>query len=168
VVVNPVPEAPVITQAGYILTSSATDGNQWYYENNIIAGATQQTYTITHNTGYYSVMVTLNGCTSPMSNKIWIVVDGVSELTESASFNIYPVPNNGSFTATISNLVDDPFTIIVYNQLGEKLYELHDVKTSGGKFETQIDLRPVSDGMYTVVFLNSSYKIVKKVIMNNK
>jgi len=168
VVVNPVPEAPAITQVGYILTSSATDGNQWYYENNIIAGATQQTYTITHNTGYYSVMVTLNGCTSPMSNKIWIVVDGVSELTESASFNIYPVPNNGSFKASISNLVDDPFTIIVYNQLGEKLYELRDVKTSGGKFETQIDLRPVSDGMYTVVFLNSSYKIVKKVIMNNK
>jgi hypothetical protein len=167
-VVNPIPEAPVITQVGYILTSSAPAGNQWYYNGTLIPGATGQTYTITNNTGWYWVMVTLNGCSSTISNKVWFEVVGLPEIPASASFTIYPVPNDGAFTVTVSCLVDDLFTIMIYNQLGEQLFELRDVKTSGGKFESQIDLRPVSDGMYTVVLLNSRYKIVKKVIMNNK
>ena len=168
VVVNPIPEAPTVTQNGLVLTSSAPAGNQWYYEGTLIPGATNQTYTVTHNTGYYWVKVTLAGCASPISNKVWVEVVGVPELPASAAFNIYPVPNNGAFTASISYPVDDTFTIVVYNQLGEQIYELRDVTTTAGKFDAQIDLRPISNGMYTVVFRNNSYKVVKRVIVNNK
>lgn len=168
VVVNPIPEAPTVTQNGMVLTSSAPAGNQWYYNGTAIPGETQQTYTVTHNTGWYWVMVTLNGCSSPISNKVWVEVVGVPELPASASFNIYPVPNNGAFTASITYPVDDTFTILVYNQLGEQIYELRNVATTAGKFDAQIDLRPISNGMYTVVFRNNSYKVVKRVIVNNK
>ena len=95
-----------------------------------------------------------------------MIITGQEELPASATFTLYPVPNNGLFTASILYPVDDTFTIAVYNQLGVKLFEMADVKITGGKFATQIDLRPVSAGMYTVVFTNGEHKVVKKVIIN--
>jgi hypothetical protein len=166
VIINGIPAAPVVTAVGNVLTSSAPTGNQWYYGGTLIPGATSQSYTVTNNTGYYWCVVTLNGCSSPISNKVWVEVVGTPELPASSSFTIYPVPNNGLFTASIRYPVDDTFSIIVYNQLGGKLFELRDVKTVGGIYDTQIDLRPIASGMYSVVFMNSEHKVVKKVLIN--
>ena len=125
-----------------------------------------QTYTVTLNSGFYWCVVTLNGCSSDISNKVWITIVGVSDHTGSASFSIYPVPNNGLFTVMISSLVDEIFTITVYNQIGVKLFGLNNAATVGGKFETQIDLRPIASGMYLVVFMNSEHKVVRKIFVN--
>jgi len=167
VVINPIPVAPTATQAGFVLTSSAPAGNQWYYNGNIIPGATDQTYTVTHNTGYYWVAVTLNGCSSGISNKLWVEVVGVPEIQPSASFSIYPVPNNGRFTVSINYPIDNTFNIIVYNQIGEMLFERRNVTTTAGEFETQIDIRPVPNGMYLVVFMNSQNRVIKRFFVNN-
>ena len=164
VTINALPAAPVVTANGAVLTSSASTGNQWYYEGNAIAGATGQTYTVTHNTGYYWVVVTVNGCSSPLSNKVWVVMTGQQELNGS-SFNVFPVPNDGRFTMTIASPVQETFTIEIYNQLGAKIYELGDVLVNG-TFEKQVDLRPIANGIYSVVFLNSEHKVVKKVLVN--
>jgi hypothetical protein len=166
VTINPKPVA-VVTAVGSVLTCTPAGGTyQWYYEGNLIAGATGQSYTVTNNTGYYWCVVTINGCASAISNKVWVVITGTPELPSSASFTVYPIPNNGAFTASISYPVDETFTIMVYNMVGAKLYELKDVKTVGGNFEAQIDLRPVATGMYSVIFMNSEHKIVKKVLIN--
>ena len=167
VVVNPIPSAPVISSLGSVLTSSALSGNQWYYEGTAIAGATGQSYTITNNTGYYWCVVSLNGCSSANSNKVWVVVTNTMELPVSASFTIYPVPNNGQFTASIRFPVDNTFNISVYNQIGSKLLELKNVNVVGGKSDTQINLRPLSNGVYIVVFMNNDYQVVKRVLVNN-
>ncbi|MEI6682637.1 MAG: T9SS type A sorting domain-containing protein [Bacteroidota bacterium] len=164
VTMNAIPGAPVVTVSGNVLTSSAASGNQWYYSGNAIAGATGQTYTVTHNTGYYWCVVTTNGCSSPVSNKVWVVVTGVQEL-QNSNFSVYPVPNDGRFTVSITSPVQENYSIEVYNQLGAKIYELGDV-TVNGTFEKQLDLRPVSNGIYSVVFLNSEHKVVKKVLVN--
>ena len=160
---NPVPGAPVITATGNVLTSSSPAGNQWYYEGTAIAGATGRTYMVTSNTGYYWCKVTLLGCTSPVSNKVWVVVTGGQEL-QSADFRVYPVPCDGRFTVSVSTPVQETFTIMVYNQLGEKRYESGEVMVNG-TIEKQIDLRPVPCGIYSVVLLNSQYRVVKKVLV---
>ena len=164
VTMNAIPAAPVITAAGNVLTSSASTGNQWYYEGNAIAGATGQSYTVINHTGYYSCVVTLNGCSSPVSNRIWVVVTGQQEV-QGSSFSIYPVPNDGRFTISITSAVEESYTIMVYNQLGAKICELKDVLVNGN-FEKQVDLRPVASGVYSVVFLNSEHKVVRKVLVN--
>jgi hypothetical protein len=164
VTVNEIPAAPVVTVAGNVLTSSAPTGNQWYYEGTAIPGATGQSYTVITNTGNYWCVVTINGCSSPISNKVWVVITGVQEL-QSSNFSIYPVPNDGQFTVSITSPVAESFTITVYNQLGAKIYELGDVRVNG-TFEKQIDLRPIASGVYSVVFLNSEHKVVRKVIVN--
>ena len=164
VTMNPVPATPVVTVNGLVLTSSAPAGNQWYYEGTAIAGATSQTYTVTHNTGLYWCVVTLNGCSSAISNKVWIVVTGQQEL-QGSNFSIYPVPNDGRFTVSITNPVQETFSIEVYNQLGAKIFELNDVQVNGTS-EKQIDLRPVANGIYSVVLRNSEHKVVKKVLIS--
>ncbi|MEI7662869.1 MAG: ice-binding family protein [Bacteroidota bacterium] len=167
VTTNAIPSTPVVTLSGSVVTSSAPAGNQWYYEGTAIAGATGQTYTVTNNSGYYWCMVTENGCPSGISNKVWILVTGTQDLPVSASFTLYPVPNNGEFTAAIRFPVDDIFTILVYNQFGGKLFERRDIHTTGGRADTQVDLRPVSNGAYSVILLNSEYKVVKRILVNN-
>ncbi len=164
VTTNAIPAAPVVTATGAVLHSSATAGNQWYYEGNAIAGATSQTYTVTHNTGYYWSVVTTNGCSSPVSNKVWVVMTGQQEL-QNSNFNVYPVPNDGRFTVSIASPVQETYSIQVFNQLGAKIYELNDIQVNG-TFEKQVDLRPVATGIYSVVFLNSEHKVVKKVLVN--
>ena len=164
VTMNAIPAAPVVTVVGNVLTSSAPTGNQWYYEGTILAGATGQTYTVVNNTGFYWCVVTVNGCSSPISNKVWLVVTGQQEL-QNNNFSIYPVPNDGKFTVSIVSPVQETYTIYIYNQIGAKIYELKDVQVNG-TFEKQIDLRPVANGVYSVVFLNSVNKVVKKVLVN--
>ncbi|MEI6885017.1 MAG: T9SS type A sorting domain-containing protein, partial [Bacteroidota bacterium] len=144
----------------------AASGNQWYYNGTAIAGATGQTYTVTHNTGYYWVVVTLNGCSSDISNKVYIEVVGTEELPIDASFTIYPVPNSGIFTASIQYPVETTFNIYIFNQLGAQIFELKDVRTTNGKYQKLIDLRPIPAGIYSVVFLNSEFKVVRKVVVN--
>ncbi|MEI7663079.1 MAG: T9SS type A sorting domain-containing protein [Bacteroidota bacterium] len=164
VTMNAIPSAPVVTAVGAVLSSSAASGNQWYYEGTAIAGATSQTYTVTHNTGYYWCMVTTNGCSSPISNKVWIVVTGQQEL-QSSNFNIYPIPNDGRFTLTITSPLPETFSVEVFSQLGAKIFELGNVQVNG-TFEKEIDLRPIASGVYSVVFLNREHKVVKKVLVN--
>lgn len=60
------PATPVITAHNNVLTSSAASGNQWYYNNRIIAGATLAQYTA-DTIGCYGVIVTgQEGCQSDM------------------------------------------------------------------------------------------------------
>ncbi len=164
VAVHPIPAAPVVTALGSLLTSSVATGNQWYYEGNAIAGATGQTYTVTHNTGYYSCAVTLSGCSSPVSNKLWVVVTGQEEL-QGSSVNVYPVPNDGMFTVSIGNPTPGNYTLIVLNNLGIIIKEIRGI-AANGRFDQVIDLRPAASGVYTIVIRNGNSQVVKKMVIS--
>ncbi len=165
VTVNAIPAAPVVTANGSLLTSSIATGNQWYYEGTgLIVGATNQTYTATI-TGWYWSVVTVNGCSSDTSNHVYVLFVGQEELSGN-KYNVYPVPNDGKFNVSVNTSAQETFTIQVFNLLGEKFYESNDVTTSGGKFDAEIDLRPLARGIYTVIFLNGDHKVVRKMIVN--
>jgi hypothetical protein len=156
----------VVTISGNVLTSSAPAGNQWYYEGTPIAGATGQTYTVTNNTGYYTCVVSLYGCSSPVSNQVWVVVTGQQEL-QAGNFNIFPVPNDGKFTVSMSSQSAETFSISVFNNIGAMVREVRDIAVNG-RFDQVIDLRPVAAGMYTVVIRsNSGSQLIKKVVVKN-
>ncbi len=166
VTVNAIPVAPVVSVAGAVLTSSASSGNQWYYEGTgAIAGATAQTYTAI-KTGWYWSVVTVNGCTSAQSNHVYIVFTGQAEF-ENSNFNVYPVPNHGRFTVSLSSPVQETFIIQVYNQIGVKIFELNDLFVNGNT-EKQVDLRPVPSGIYSVIIINHDHKVVRKMLVNKE
>jgi hypothetical protein len=67
VAASPLPAKPVITLSGKQLSSSAAAGNQWYKDGVVLSGDTSQLYSPAA-TASYSVAVTTNGCTGPLSD----------------------------------------------------------------------------------------------------
>lgn len=88
--------SPIITQNGNILHSNALIGNQWYNQNGLINGATNQDYVLTSNGNYY-VIITRSGCSSVKSNTISIINVGVEQTKMNNSIKIYPNPTEESF-----------------------------------------------------------------------
>jgi hypothetical protein len=73
-----------------VLTSSASNGNQWFFNNNVITGATAQSYSPTAS-GAYSVQVTLSGCSSLFSDSFPIVITGDID-EQPGMIQVYPNP----------------------------------------------------------------------------
>ena len=162
ITVTPIPETPVITQLGDVLTSSATSGNQWFMNDVSIPGATDQTYTAIES-GDYFVVVTINGCSSAESNHIDVIV-GIEDL-KASGFQVYPIPNDGRFTVTIVTPSKETYTISVFNNIGMKIFEEGNIVVNG-TLNKAIDLKPVSQGIYSVVLQNGKKHIEKKILIN--
>jgi hypothetical protein len=78
------PPTPAVTPAGpttfcaggsvTLNSSQVASGNQWYLDGNPIGGATNQTYVATL-AGSYTVIVTITGCSSAVSNAVAVIVN---------------------------------------------------------------------------------------------
>ena len=168
VVVNAKPQTPVVIATGDTLESSALAGNQWYFSptgsgGNIIPGAIGQTHVATE-TGWYWTVVSINGCVSEASNKVYILITGEEALANS-QFEVYPVPNDGRFTVSILIPSPEIFSIRVFNKAGQKVYAEEDLFIDR-KFEKTLDLRPLSNGVYVVLFESSQHRVIRKVLVN--
>ncbi len=163
VTVNPIPPTPVVTvDDDFILHSSAPEGNQWYFNGEMIDGATGMTHQAEEEGMYYTI-VTLNGCASAPSNEVEVIFIGVGEL-DGSSFSIFPVPNDGKFTATIIIPGKDVFTIRIFSDLGVQVYERQDIRVDG-KVQQSIDLNNPGKGVYTVVFKGNEQTVIRKVLV---
>ena len=163
VTVNPIPPTPVITVSGQTLTSSAPAGNQWYLNGVAIAGAIGQTYEATQSGDYY-VIVTLNGCSSALSNVITIVMPGIGKLSGN-TLAVFPVPNDGKFMVTGTWMADEMLTLEVYNSLGVRIHASM-VTPIQGKLEQIVDLRPAPSGVYTVILRTDDNRVIRRILVN--
>jgi len=82
------------------------------------------------------------------------------------SFNLYPVPNNGLFTATVSSSYEESYRIEIYNTLGALVYKSAEFRVIG-KHDQKVDVRQLPSGTYSVVFRNDQRKAVKKIFINH-
>jgi trimeric autotransporter adhesin len=163
VTVNPIPPTPVASvDETFVLTSSAPMGNQWYLDGTLIDGANGQYYQAEVE-GTYWTIVTLNECVSEESNHVVVIFTGIGE-PNGSSFSIYPIPNDGKFTATIVIPDEDTFSIMVYNDLGVKVYDKKDIQVDG-KTQLSIDLNNPGKGVYTVVFQGNDQTVIRKVLV---
>jgi len=165
VTVSSVPPTPTITANGYVLTSSAANGNQWYHDGSAVAGATGQTYTVPAAApGWYWTVVTLGACSSDSSNHKYIQGVGIGEHHED-QVKIYPVPNDGHFNISISSEREISYKLEIYNCLGVKIYGDHTI-TVNGTLITPIDLGSVASGLYTIVLRNTDNQVIRKILIN--
>jgi hypothetical protein len=163
ITVNAPPAGPIVTNIGTTLQSNAPAGNQWFYEGTILPGATAQTYVATQ-TGYYWDVVTINSCSSDTSNHKLIVITGI-DTHSSTSIEVYPVPNDGRFNVSITSASLESFSIRVYNDLGINVYEEAKVECNGSLHKV-IDLRPVPNGVYTIIFEDSQQQVTRKIVVS--
>jgi hypothetical protein len=163
VTLNPIPSAPIVTNTGYTLYSSAPTGNQWYFEGTLLQGETGQTYIATV-TGYYWVIVNINACYSDTSNHNLVIVTGL-DTHPSSAINIYPNPNNGLLTLIITSPEEKNYDIGIFNNLGMQIFELKNLDVKGTTHQT-IDLGSVANGIYSIVIQSSNFYSVKKIAVN--
>ncbi len=168
VIVNAIPPTPIISQIGDSLVSSAPMGNQWYFSatpggtGTAIPGETNQVYLPTQS-GYYCSIVTLNNCSSVVSNQLYYFYVGVKD-SESPKISIFPVPNDGKFLVTINSPVQTVFGIAVYNQAGEKVYESENVSVKGIQ-EKEIDIRRFPEGIYLIDIHKGNSRITREIVV---
>jgi len=163
VTVNTKPATPVITQNVNILTSDAPSGNQWYRDGVMIAGAVEQTYTILED-GTYTDVVTLNGCSSDVSNSIVVIHTGIAN-PDIQVINVYPNPTTGAFWLSINSAGTTIYKMEILNSFGAVVYKTDNLEVNG-IFRQYFDLHELSAGMYTLVLRSDSQQITKKIVIN--
>jgi hypothetical protein len=140
VIVNPLPSTPTISVNGAVLTSSATDGNQWYLNGTAISDASSQNYTM-ETLGSYTLVVTNDSGCSTSSSSYDNTDDDIS---------IHPNPNNGLFriekpaTMQIVEIkIYDIFGHFIYqSKTGEMNFNLQGKHTGAGIYILEVKTGP--------------------------
>jgi len=163
VTVNTKPVTPVITQNVNVLSSSSATGNQWYKDGIVITGATSQTYTIAED-GTYTVVVTLNGCSSDVSNSIMVIYTGIAD-PDAQVVSVYPNPTTGAFWLLINTQGPAVYKMEILNSFGAVVYKANQLEVNG-TFKQYFDLHELAAGIYTLVLHSDSQRITKKIVIN--
>lgn len=155
---------PVISIHGDTLSSSATTGNQWYYNGSPINGATGQTYVTTTVGGTYYVVVsdTAGVCSGTSS-----MLTGIRETsTIGLSYNLYPNPSHGISTLSIVSETGSPVLIEVMDVLGKSVYRETMQAISRQQSEKVIDLSGYSRGVYLLRISNDKGSTSEKIVLD--
>jgi len=140
----------------YILNCSLADYYQWYFNGQMIAGATSNVYVARYD-GVYTVNASSsNGC-STMSQPVTITITGIANIADDA-VKIYPNP---SYTGYWQLKVPAAWIGAGYQLLNTN----GDVISSSEVQSLTTDLKcPAAQGVYFLKITSGSQSIVKKVI----
>lgn len=147
VVVNPAPN-PVITASGNVLSTGSYTSYQWFFNEVVISGATNSTYTATNGGGYRVRVVDANGCvdTSAVYNHSPV---GIEDLELAASIKVYPNPAGAvlNISAPVS------INIAIYSLDGRLLLQQKDAEHT--------DISSLAKGIYQVRISDKAGKLLK-------
>ncbi len=158
VTVLTVPSPGITRNENNGLVSSDTTGNQWYFNGNIITGATDQTYQPSQS-GSYTVRNTLNGCMSDFSIPYNFELTGMINLGNGQYINLYPNPVGEALNLS-------------WNINGMRLLNIEIMDAQGRQLQTNqslqngtvIDLSGLAKGIYFIrIYSYNQYKINKTV-----
>lgn len=155
---NAAPPQPVISYTNPDLISTPATTYQWYYNGNLIAGATSQTYTPSQY-GIYVVRTTdANGCVNVYSAGFdYTMVTSIrSENNYLNSLTIFPNPTTGIVEIDLNGYNESDFTVSVFDNTGKLVLK--------SKNETTIDLSHLNNGLYILNVSSSNKASVNKKI----
>lgn len=153
---------PTITLSGNVFTSSAATGNQWYRNNTLIPGATNQTYTATQE-GSYHTRVTSGDC-SRNSDPLTYQSSSITNVRQHGSIKLYPIPAGDHLNVEFEDaqlFKNNSWQVKITDKLGRVVY------TSGlHQSSSTVSLRQQAAGIYFVSISSAKahyvYKVVKK------
>jgi hypothetical protein len=155
----PIPGTPEITNSFPELISSSCCGNQWYRNDTLIPGATNQTYFVTLS-GSYTVIVTMNTCSSLPADPVDIIV-GISE-TNPGQFIFYPNPVSDRVSIRSAKEVNGILNVSLSSADGIVIKEI-DFVNEGKDFT--VDLRDLPNGFYFLRLLSKEINAVGTLII---
>lgn len=166
VTVNASPAVPTVSQTGFDLNCTITGVQyQWYFEGNIIPGATAQNYTATQN-GIYAVEITdANNCTS-MSADITINTIGLVKNVSTNSINVSPNPNSGSIVISIGIANKGTVSVLLYDLMGKKVAVIANDLTVNSREQIQYIIpSDLANGVYFIKVLNKTFEKTERIIL---
>lgn len=170
VTITPLPDVTVNSQTicsgeSAILTASGASTYSWSPSTGLSAttGASVTATPLIDAT--YTVTGTSSGCTDEAVSTVTLsICDGIEETGASPEITVYPNPNNGEFSISISNSVSAELGISIINLLGREVFS-STYKNNGTDFNRQMDLTDLADGIYYIrVTIGTDVKIKKMVI----
>lgn len=166
VVVNPLPERPVITRSGDVLTAnSATAAGYEWFKSNVDGDGISADPTLTVNEpGTYFVRITdANGCSS-VSDGFDVILTSVDEdVVAGAAIVVFPNPTNGQFTIKGDVNVTGDVKIELVNMFGETVMNMSEI-ANGGTFSSSIDMGTLASGVYNVVVSTENHRWTVRVV----
>jgi hypothetical protein len=157
--------APVITQAGNVLSTTATGTYQWLKGGVAIPGAVGQSYTPTES-GAYKVSVTdASGCTLS-SNEITVTITAVPNVDPNEiGMVVSPNPTtNGQFHLQLETQTRSNLYISLINTTGQKVYQ-HTIPNSIGRLDYDVKPGKLSAGVYYLQVQHDKKMYIKKIVV---
>ena len=119
-----------------VLSANESDAQyQWLRNNDIIDGATAQSYSVTE-TGSYAVVITKNDCVDTSGVYNIQIVTGLTDVSFRSDIAVYPNPTKGNFTLDMGTEYET-LSLRLYNITG-KLVSINEYKACR-EIEYQID-----------------------------
>jgi uncharacterized delta-60 repeat protein len=161
VTINPLPTPPVLILDSVFISSSYTNGNQWYLNGNPLLGETNDTVnyvTIGQNGGYTVEYTDGNGCSifSDASNVI-IIFDVSVEEMEDLAVRIYPNPTNGLLNIELEEGIDQ---MLIVSMSGTVIQ----IENSLNAGMNTVDLNDLASGTYVLQFIKGEEVFTKRII----
>lgn len=154
--------SPSITITGNTLTSSSATGNQWYFNNITISGATSQTYVATQ-AGNYFVRVGNASCAAN-SDTVTINIIGIKENSLLSSINIFPNPTSGWITIELNEFSEPSLQVEIFNIAGQAITNRNLVNCTA-KCSDFIDLSNYPKGEYLVKIKTTDSEMTKRIML---
>jgi len=107
-----------VSSGSVLLVSNASQGNQWYKNGAVINSATADRITVTE-AGIYSVKVTVDNCSSQLSDEQPTVITGDLSPGPTATNLVYPNPVKQNITVNLHAFdLNHDVEIIIYDAIG--------------------------------------------------
>ena len=150
---------PIISQEKNILKSTESFGYQWYYQGNLITGATARTVRVDH-AGYYTVKgFNQSGCNNISESYFYIPVSG-SDKETGMRIKCSPNPTRGPINILMSEIPKKPAVVTIIDGLGRKLFT-----TTIQKNFNPLDFPKLSKGLYFIqIILDTDRRVIPIVV----
>jgi len=124
------------------------------------------TYTYAVPGQYNVILIVSNGCSSDTINEMVFVTTGIEENEEISWCHIFPNPAAGDITISLDNPDISMFEAEIYDAMGNRVY-MDAFHKQAQKFNVNIDISGLSEGIYYIRIKNDQYNFVKKVVVSN-
>lgn len=101
--IKPVKPIILFSNENQLLTSSAGEGNQWFFNGSPIAGATSATLSVTQP-GIYSVQIRVDDCVSEFSADQVLIVTNTESNVSDMNIDVFPNPTSEWLNVLFGNL----------------------------------------------------------------
>ncbi len=138
----------------------------WYYNGNLVTGHDGAVLPFLGNGFYQAETYNINypGCRFMLAGDS-ITGVGINDIQNTVyNINILPNPNNGNFTLKFSSPVTQQLNIAIRNVIGEVVYTKA-MEGFVGDFNEEINLSPLSKGIYVVTIESASGTVNRKIVI---